>query len=272
MTANQKYVASATGMSLLTAAKFAPGMLLQDDDLEQLSKYTQDLSRLILRSLFGCGVVCGLVVSVDFKCGKLIITVADGVGLDCCGDPVHVPQPQSIPIDLSCDSKFADCFWVVLCGKRKCCGPRPAMCSDDDEDSAVVCTRERYAFEIRVVRTRPACVCGCPEPDPESERERNENGLHDTECKCRCADPDVECYVDHYDGKCTSNCDDCSGCDSNCILLARLYNKGDQQNPKWIVDHRVRRFVRPVLIEDPQVRIEREAAKRAAAEVAAGVT
>ncbi len=45
MTANQKYVATATGMSLLTVPKFGPGMLLQDDDLEQLTKYTQELSR-----------------------------------------------------------------------------------------------------------------------------------------------------------------------------------------------------------------------------------
>ncbi len=263
MTTHQKYVATATGMSLLTAPKFAPGMLLQDDDLDHLSKYTQELSRLLFRSLFGCGVVCGLVVSVDCKCGKLIITVADGVALDCCGDPVQVPKPQTIPVDASCDPAFPDCLWVVLCGKRKCCAPRPAMCSDDDEDPTVVCTRERYAFEIRVVRARPACVCGCPEPQCAYECEEEEKP--EPECKCWCVDPESECYADHYAGKCTCSCGDCSGCDCDCILLARLDNCGDYQSPDWKVDHRVRRFVRPVLIEDPQVRCEREAAKYVAA-------
>lgn len=245
MTVNQKYVATATGMSLLTAPKFGPGMLLQDDDLEHLSKYTQELSRLMFRSLFGCGVVCGLVVRAVVECGKLVITVADGVALDCCGDPVHVPQPQTIPVDPSCDPNFPKCLWVVLCGKRKCCAPRPAMCSNDDEDSTVVCTRERYAFEIRVVRTRPACVCGCPEP----ESDYDTKALLETECGC--VNPKLPCYADHYEGKCTCNCADCSGCDCNCILLARLDHTDDQKNP-WTADHRVRRFVRPVLIEDPR--------------------
>ncbi len=211
----------------------------------------------MFRSLFGCGVVCGLVVSVDSQCGKLVITVADGGALDCCGDPVQVPQPQSIPVDSSCDPTFPSCLWVVLCGKRKCCAPRPAMCSADDEELPTVCTRERYAFEIRVVRTRPACVCGCPEPEDDYDTK----ALPETECGC--VYPKLPCYADHYEGKCTCDCGDCSGCDCNCILLARLDNTGAQQSPDWKVDHRVRRFVRPVLIEDPQVRCEREAARSA---------
>ena len=165
MTANQKYIATVTGMSLLTTPKFGPGMLLQDSDLEQLSAYTQELSRLMFKSLFGCGVVCGLVVGVDLKCDKLAITVAEGLALDCRGDPVHVPQAQPISVDLNLGSKPLTKLWVVLCGKRKCCAPRPAMCSDDEEESPTVCTREKYAFEIRVVDKRPDCVCGCSEPD-----------------------------------------------------------------------------------------------------------
>ena len=256
MTTNHSPVATATGMSPLTTAKFGPGMLLQDDDLEQLSKYTQELSRLMMRSLFGCGVVCGLVVSTDTRCG-LVIKVADGLALDCCGDPVQVPQPMLIPVNPGCDPDFPKHLWVVLCGKRKCCAPRAAMCSTDDEESPSVCTRERYAFEIRVLRARPVCVCGCPEPKTESKD--TPQGLMETQCKC--VNPELECYVDHYAGKCKCSCADCSDCDCDCILLARLDNTGDQQYPKWAVDHRVRRFVRPVLIEDPQVRIEHELAK-----------
>jgi hypothetical protein len=39
------------------------------------------------------------------------------------------------------------------------------------------------------------------------------------------------------------------------VLLARL-ERPDPAEPDWIADHRVRRFVRPVLMRDPQVEIE----------------
>lgn len=246
MTANHAPVAVATGMSPLTAAKFGPGMLLQDDDLAQLGTYTQELSRLMFRSLFGCGVICGLVVGVDHQCGKLIITVANGLALDGFGDPVHVPRPVPMPVDSSCDPNFPTRLWVVLCSKRKCCAPRPTMCSSDDEESPAVCTRERYGFEVRVVRTRPACVCGCPESDTEALLESD----------CRCANPALKCYAHHYAGDCKCDCGDGSDCECDCILLARLDNDGDLNHPKWTVNHSVRRFIRPVLMEDPQVRLE----------------
>jgi hypothetical protein len=246
MTANHTPVAVATGMSPLTAAKFGPGMLLQDDDLAQLGTYTQELSRLIFRSLFGCGVVCGLVVGVDQPCGKLVITVADGLALDGFGDPVHVPRPVPVTVDSSCDPNFPTRLWVVLCSKRKCCAPRPAMCASDDEESPAVCTRERYGFEIRVARTRPACVCGCPESDTETLLESD----------CRCANPALKCYKHHYKGDCKCTCSDTGECDCDCILLARLESDGDPTHPTWTADHSVRRFIRPVLIEDPQVRLE----------------
>ena len=59
------------GLSTLVRPKFGPGMLLQHDDLEQLSAYTREINRLMFRSLFGCGVVCGLVVVPDENCGKV---------------------------------------------------------------------------------------------------------------------------------------------------------------------------------------------------------
>ena len=67
-------------------------MLLQHEDLEQLNVYTRELNRLMFRSLFGCGVVCGLVVGTDVKCGKVNVTVGSGLALDCQGDPIYVPQ------------------------------------------------------------------------------------------------------------------------------------------------------------------------------------
>jgi len=251
MTPNVQIVAPKKGLSKLARAKFGPGMLLQHDDLEQLNVYTRELSRLLFRSFFGCGVICGLVVNVEVWCGKVTVIVEAGIALDCCGDPVHVPETQRIVIDEHCAPDLPGQLWVVLCGTERCCAPRTPMCASDEDEATTVCTRERDAFEIRVLRERPECVCGCPE---ESKHE-----LLDSECKC--VNPELECYVDHYAGKCGCNCPECSDCDCDCILLARLDRSGAAENPVWTPDHRVRRFIRPVLMRDPRVAIERALAQ-----------
>jgi hypothetical protein len=76
-----------------------------------------------------------------------------------------------------------------------------------------------------------------------------------------CANP---CHDHHYAGKCGCHCDDC--CDCKCILLARLRKTGDSENPTWTVDHSVRRFIRPVLMRDPQVECEENVRKNKKAE------
>jgi hypothetical protein len=92
--------------------------------------------------------------------------VGGGLALDCQGDPIYVPQPQSMVLDEKCDPHIPTPLWVVLCGTEKCCSPRTSMCASDEDESPSVCTREREYFEIRIVRTRPHCACSCPEPDP----------------------------------------------------------------------------------------------------------
>lgn len=242
-------LASKTGTSTLVRAKFGPGMLLQHEDLEQLNAYTRDLSRLMFQSLFGCGVICGLVVGTKEDCGKVNVTVGAGVALACSGDPVYVPKDESFPIDENCDPDIPSPLWVVLCSTVKCCAPRTAICSPDDDDAHAECTRERDGYEIRVTREPPPCVCGCPKSDDPNYRPPDET-------PCQCVDPQLKCYQDHYAGKCGCNCDECSDCDCKCILLAKL-NK-DKVTGNWEVDHRVRRFIRPVLMRDPQVEIEEE--------------
>lgn len=258
--ATKKLIATASGTGTLMLPQFAPGMLLQHDDLAALGAFSQNLSRLMLRALVGCGVICGLTVRAEMKCCKLVITIDTGIALDACGDPIQVPAPQQITIDPECDPNFPDLLYVVLCAKTRQCAPRPAMCASDGDDDVPVYTRQKYGFEIRIVTERPDCVCGCPEPP-----NAREEALLDTDC--RCANPQHPCYVDHYSGNCGCNC--CDGtadgtCDCGCVLLARLQAKGDPNARTWNADHRVRRFVRPVLIEDPQVRIENDARKKQA--------
>lgn len=238
---NNLTVTNPNGMSKLVRAKFGPGMLLEHEDLELLNSYTRDLSRLMFRSLFGCGVVCGLVVECEENCGTLRITVGAGLALDGKGDPVHLPNTHGLSVGGE-GEKNPELLWVALRGTTRCCAPRTAMCASDDEPTSAN-TKERDGYEILVLSKRPECVCGCPEP------KKDERPPKVTECKC--VDPEMKCYQDHYAGTCGCNCDECSDCDCKCILLARLERVDNKEHP-WRVDHRVRRFIRPVLMRDPQ--------------------
>jgi hypothetical protein len=278
MNKSKTTLASTKGMSTLARPKFAPGMLLQHDDLEQLNFYTRDLSRLMFRSLFGCGVMCGLVVTWDIDCGNLKITVAPGVALSCSGDPIEVPNATSVVVDRNCHPEMGDSIWVKLCGTVKCCAPRTSICESDDDETKSECTRERDGYEIVAESAWPDCACGCKEPlkdqgDPVSNDTRIAVGTKGGETKagrlttgetttvidCKCADPKNECYKDHYAGICGCHCENCSDCECKCIVLARLDFNATAN--KWTVDHSVRRFIRPVLMRDPRVEIEEEERK-----------
>jgi hypothetical protein len=245
-------IASKKDASTLVRAVFGPGMLLQSDDLEQLNTYTRDLSRLLFRSFFGCGVVCGLLVSVAGQCGKEYVTVQSGLALDCSGDPIYVPKDEQFALDEYCSPNLPDHLWVLLCRTQKCCAPRTSMCTCDDDGATSECTRERDCFEIRVVSTLPECICGCPEKRLQSES------------SCKCVNPDDPCYKDHYAGKCGCSCEDGSSCDCTCVVLAELNKQDDPQEP-WKVDHGVRRFIRPVLMRDPELEKATDKPKKAQA-------
>jgi hypothetical protein len=293
MNTKSKIVDPVRGLSTLMRPTYSPGLLLQDDDLTQAVNYTRQLSRLMFRTLFGCGVMCGLVVDPPTTvCGKLSVTIHKGVALDCSGDPIEVPQTQTILIDFcTADGQQQDFtqLWFVLCPYDKCCGPRTASCSSDEPQPLTVCTRERDGFEIRVLQQPPDCACGCESLEQPSaphlifEKKLGKvpsalGGLHvggagsgsgsggsgsgsggsaNTPCQCLCVEcqRDVtnqeDCYYDHYAGNCNCDC-----CDCDCVVLAVA-----NQDPSgvWTVDHSVRRFVRPVLMRDPQVAIEQAA-------------
>jgi len=250
------------GTSTLERARFGPGMLLQHDDLEKLNAYTRDLSRLMFRSFFGCGVVCGLVVSAKSDCGKLRVNVASGLALACSGDPVYVPSDDTFLTDEKLDEQITT-LWVVLCGTKKCCAPRVATCSSDDDEATSDCTREKDTYEIRLLRTLPDCACGCSPPTDQFAGQQWDavGAVEQSDCLCvRPYKPVPTCYDSHYDGDCGCNCGKCSGCDCQCIVLAKL-NKPDGENLPWKTDHSVRSFKRPVLMRDPQIERERKAAE-----------
>lgn len=237
---NGAKIPSKGGLSTLVRPRFGPGMLLQHEDLDQLSSYTRELNRLMFRSLFGCGVVCGLKVEIIEDCGQASIIVYAGLALNCSGDPIYVPKDVTVVIDENCDKEFEGKRWVLLCPLVKPCAPRTSMCACDEDEVSSTCTRDRDGYEIRVVTDEPKCSCRCEPEDSE----------HDSDCWC--VDPELECYAKHYAGECDCECGDCSGGGCDCVLLAVLDGPKGQLRD-WTVDHRVRRFVRPVLMRDPVV-------------------
>src|SRR5437763_12078647 len=78
---------------------FVPGVLLQDDDLNQVVDYGRDMIRLLLRAMLGCGILCGFRVTAAIKCGKLTIIVEKGVAIGCGGDLIELPDSQTVVID-----------------------------------------------------------------------------------------------------------------------------------------------------------------------------
>lgn len=273
---NQKsHIRSKKEPSTLVRPQYSPGLLLNDDDLTAAVDYTRDLNRMLFKSLLGCGVVCGLVVEPEVLCAKLVVTVGAGVALDCHGDPVHVPNPSKVEIDPTCGVDVPNRLWVLLRRYDKHCAPRSALCSQDDDDAASVCTRIRDGYEVSVVSTAPDCGCGCPEPAPPGEIAPMPGTTHAMakagnggkakakasamvagdgtvpviDCVAKASSPCDPCYEDHYAGVCSLCCGDGGGC-CEWIVLARL----DQSSAGvWSANHAVRRFIRPMLMTDPQV-------------------
>lgn len=279
MNANDKIADPRIGDGSLVRPRYSPGLMLQDDDLTAAVTYTRELNRLLFRSLLGCGVICGLKVTCEDKCGKLTIAIAAGLAIDCCGDPVALAGTQTFVLDPSC-KPLPDSMCIVLRGHERSCLPRSSACPSGD-DNGCTTTRINEGWELRILTDCPECGCGCapaavpapaPAPAPTMARASkaaakktsttaSTNTAANTggataaapvDCHCiDLTDPVAQaCYQDHYDAKC-SCCTDCEW-----ITLARVYQTtlSDGTVKHWI-DHSVRRLIRPVLMRD-QVAID----------------
>ena len=271
MSTNDKIAEPRTGTSGLVRPRYAPGQMLQDDDLTQAVTYTRELNRLLFRSLLGCGVICGLVVSAEEKCGKVVISIAPGVALDCAGAALALTAAQSFVLDPSCKPlpEPPDSICIVIRASDRSCMPRVAGCSCDDDTGT---TRINEGYELRLITNCPDCGCGCdskatppaaappaqtPTPTlaspPKAAKKTAANALAATggnaaAADCACVDPTDPCYADHYAAKC-SCCTDCEW-----VTLARVFHTTlpNATGKTWEVDHSVRRLIRPVLMKDAQ--------------------
>jgi hypothetical protein len=176
-----KFLKKVEGLATLERPRYSPGLLLEDEDLTAGVDYTREITRLLFRSLFGCGVICGLDVKATLKCKRteLHVEVGPGVGLDGSGNPLHVPKTQQLAYDPDCEP-MPERVWVVLCYKDKDCRPKDVSCSGDDDNRSEH-TRSRDGFVIKLYDGLPDCACACAKPEPGKPARRLGRCCHDEE-------------------------------------------------------------------------------------------
>ena len=148
---------SKTSVGVLERPRYSPGLILEDSDLTAAVDYTRALNRLLFRSLFGCGVVCGLTVSIGTDCG-LQVTVAPGLALDGCGDPLHLAGPVTLelgrregvlpPQGIEGPPERTKEFWVVACAGEKQSSATTSGTSSFGLISRSTISRERTAMGV----------------------------------------------------------------------------------------------------------------------------
>lgn len=223
MTAQDKTLSTTSGSSSLLRAQFSPGLLLEDDDLNTCVTYTRDLSRLLFRSLFGCGVICGLKVSGRQVCAaKWEFTVSKGLALDCFGNPIELPNNVTLDYAPECGD-FQSPVWLAVCYSEKCCRPKDVACSQDD-DSTPQPTRIRSGYEVRLYSSLPKCSCHCPTRDDKPVKQPTGECCEDTQdptVAAESVDTDSRseicpCYRPHFNGDCACGCNCC------CVLVGKV--------------------------------------------------
>ena len=259
------------GTSTLVRPRFSPGLLLQDTDLNSAVDYGRTLMQLVLRNLFGCGVICGFEVTgcVD-KCNVLQVTVGRGLALDCVGNPIELATAQTLKVAEKCAPELPCEIWVVIRSRECNSSPREVSCASEDGSTSTVCTRVCDGYEIRLLTELPECICGCvhkPQEPPEQcepgerrtpeqnatlerlqRREQSWEECDEEERRRRSREMHEgarRCDRDHRLGVC--NC----ACCCDWVLLARLLCREERDEKReYRVDHTVRRFIRPVLSYD----------------------
>jgi hypothetical protein len=255
MTTQKELGDPANGKSTLVRPRFTAGLMLQDDDLTLAVDYVGNLSRLLFKSLFGCGVICGLEVTPSDACG-LTVKVDKGLAFDCHGDPVELPGEASIVVQELIAPPTIRQLWVAIKRKEYHCSPRTAVCAPEEEDqSTQVATRLRDGYELRLFEALPDCTCVC-------DAKKTVQGGHvqnvQQQVGAVTANPgrnvyytvEDDCYKGHYERKCA--------CDCCCqwVVLGRVFYAPDPRTnniEKWQVDYAWRRVVRPVLARDLKV-------------------
>lgn len=252
---------TAPGKSSLERPRYYPGLLLEDEDLTSAVDYTRNSLRLLMRSLFGCGVVCGLGVEAAFACEKrhVKVTVFKGVALDCEGNTIEVTEDTTLTLETKCE-KLPERLYVTVAYKERCCQQTTISCTED-EDGKSVPRRAVDGYEITVSDRAPKCACSCVVL-PEEEKAGDEHkccrkkaekpaGTPAEKSSVRDAKGDdvlgCKCYLDHRNLTCGCGCTGDCGCVG--LLIAVIAVNVALDKPRVFgAEDGVPRVVRPMLL------------------------
>jgi hypothetical protein len=184
------------------AVTFTDGMLVTAEDLNAAARYPLEVVQVLLRSYFGCGIVCGLGVKRhtnpnDDKARYFAVDIGRGVALDCQGYPIELceeitldfrPDPCGCPIDGEQVRYIAIRRFTAPEAPARGCGCGPAAGEPGQQCSRV---RDHVLVQAFDEKHLPAGICMRPPADGD-DREADE-GICDCLTQCpdcdRCAEP-----------------------------------------------------------------------------------
>jgi hypothetical protein len=191
----------------IESVKFSDGMIVTADDLDAAQRYPASLLHTVLRSHFGCGVLCGLELEVRDAPGKRpnwVVRVDQGVAIDCAGYPLELCAP--IEINLAPDE--CDCEppppQVCIAIKRATSDEAaPDVCGCDLDGPHFDCRRVRDHVEVKAFSRAEfdALPVTCRRPEPADGTGQGDDCGPSTEpgseplspCQCLTACPDEVC-------------------------------------------------------------------------------
>jgi hypothetical protein len=268
---------SKSARGTLTRPRYAPGLLLEADDLTVAVDHASNLSSLLMRSLFGCGVICGLELTGTPICEnrQLLLAVGCGVALDCTGHVIEVGRIEPFLIGDACTlpkPDVANIHWLAVRRREEKCSPRELVCAGDEDVVPMTHTRLVDGFELRLFAGQRPCACGCVSNRPDAPVAGNVTTATGNEQLAAgaggagaavqpaaqpAAGPVRYIYStgagDCYEGHAGGICEGANRCGEGWVLLGMIDIRlaAGNQTISATIDHGYRRYVRPVLAPDP---------------------
>jgi hypothetical protein len=143
--------------------RYFAGQLLFSEDLAHEQNYLNSKRHLINKLVNGTGVVCGLDLQiVDQRSENLVVRIASGLAIDCCGREIIVENDKDIPlkIDKSSLSKEAKRLGLILARKEFLKSPVPVNSTDTTSRAQLSESRiqESYDLILKPIEVSPVKI------------------------------------------------------------------------------------------------------------------
>lgn len=246
----------------LDRVRFHDGMVVKAEDLETAEQYPVSLLQSVLRSYLGCGVVCGLQLSLKTpQKGKppWIVTVGRGLAVDCAGFPIELTCPIDLdftPDPCLCEPPSDPVYIVIRRLTSDEATSDPCGCSHEPADKECDRLRDRAlvgVFTHEELEEMSGAICRHKEvPGHEDGAghtgQPNGDGKNDGEAKDTASEGGKKQADAILTEWCTALKDCCPSCSSglNWVLLgiATL----DKEKGVTNLDTTYRRWVKPIEI------------------------